>query len=89
MIEAGRLARAVHLEAVPIDVDSYRVSGGSQDHVVEIVDGRCYCDCVDAQVRGDGCKHNLIVRLLAGDKEVVKALRLSVPAPRRPKAKVG
>ncbi len=83
VIEAGRLRRAVHLTAKPIDVAAYRVRGGTRDHMVEVVDGRCYCDCVDAQVRGPGCKHALLVRLLGGDPEVVKALRQLVPAPAR------
>ncbi len=82
-IDAGRLARAVWLTAMPIDVSTYRVRGGVADHIVDIVDGRCYCDCVDAQVRGSGCKHCLLVRLLGGDPEVVKVLRQLVPAPAR------
>ncbi len=87
MIEPGRLSRAVHLTAKRIDVDTYRVRGGTADHMVEVEDGRCYCDCIDAQVRGDTCKHSLLVRLLAGDEEVVRALREVVPAPRWPKAR--
>ena len=80
-IDAGRLARAVYLTAKPIDVNTWRVRGGIADHMVEIVDGRCYCDCVDGQVRGPGCKHCLLVRLLGGDPEVVTALRLLVLPP--------
>ena len=83
MIEAGRLARAIHLDAVPVDINSYRVSGGAQDHTVEVRDGRCFCDCMDAQVHGDGCKHGLAVRLRGSDEEVIRALRQLVPAPRR------
>ena len=81
MIDTGRLRRAIRLEAKPTDADAYRVTGGAADHAVEIVDGQYVCDCIDAQVRGDGCKHALLVRLLAGDKEVVEALRGLVPAP--------
>ncbi len=80
-IDTGRLARAVHLTAKPIDVNTWRVRGGTADHMVEVVDGRCYCDCVDAQVRGPGCKHCLLVRLLGGDPDVVLALRALVPPP--------
>ncbi len=83
MIDAGRLARAVHLTATPIDVNTWRVRGGIADHVVQIDGGRCYCDCVDAQVRGDGCKHSLLVRLLGGDREVVRGLRSLIPNPQR------
>ena len=83
MIDSGRLARAIWLEAKPIDVSAYRVRGGTRDHMVEIVDGRCFCDCIDATVRGDGCKHALLVRLLGGDKAVALALRQLVPQPAR------
>ena len=82
-IDSGRLARAVWLEAKPIDISTYRVRGGTADHMVEVEDGRCYCSCPDGQVRGPGCKHCLLVRLLNGDPEVVKALRQLVPAPAR------
>ena len=80
-IDTGRLRRAVRLEAKPTDTDAYRVTGGAADHAVEIVDGQWICDCIDAQIRGAGCKHCLLVRLLSGDKEVVEALRELVPAP--------
>ena len=83
MIDSGRLARAIWLSAKPIDVNTWRVRGGTVDHMVEIVDGRCYCDCVDAQVRGPDCKHSLLVRLLGGDPEVALALRQLVPQPAR------
>ena len=79
MIEAGRLSRAVHLTAKRIDVDAYLVSGGSQDHTVEVRDGECFCDCFDAHIHGDGCKHSLLIRLLGGDEEVVLALREIIP----------
>jgi hypothetical protein len=55
--------------------------------MVEVEDGRCYCDCIDAQVRGDACKHSLLVRLLAGDEAVVRALREIVPNSQRAKKK--
>ena len=88
MIDTGRLMRAIFLEAKAIDLDTWRVRGGARDHMVTIENGRCYCDCLDAQVSdGDACKHSLLVRLRAGDKEVVRALRQLVPAPGWPKAK--
>ena len=88
VIDPGRLMRAVHLEAKPIDVDTWRVRGGTRDHMVTIEHGRCYCDCPDAQARdGDACKHAVLVRLRAGDGEVVRALRQLIPAPHWPKAK--
>ena len=83
MIDTGRLARAIYLTAKPIDVNTWRVRGGTADHMVEVENGRCYCDCVDAQVHGPGCKHALLVRLLGGDPEVALALRQLVPQPAR------
>ena len=83
MIDSGRLARAIYLTAKPIDVNTWRVRGGTADHMVQLEDGRCYCDCIDATVRGDGCKHALLVRLLGGDPEVALALRQLVPRPAR------
>ena len=80
-IDSARLQRAIWLSAKMIDISTYRVRGGTRDHMVEIVDGRCYCDCIDATVRGDGCKHALLVRLLGGDKAVALALRQLVPRP--------
>ncbi len=82
-IDAGRLARAIHLTAKPIDVNTWRVRGGTADHMVEVDAGRCYCDCTDAQAWGPGCKHCLLVRLLGGDPDVVLALRALVPRPSR------
>ena len=83
MIDPDRLCRAIWLSAKLIDVSTYRVRGGTADHMVEVDAGRCYCDCTDAQVRGPGCKHSLLVRLLGGDPEVVLSLRQLVELPAR------
>ena len=80
MIDAGRLARAIWLKIQPVS-DGYLVSGGADDHIVEIDGGYVRCDCIDAQRNGHGCKHSLAVRLHGGDPEVAKALRALVPAP--------
>ena len=85
MIDPTRLARAVWLAVRPVAPGRYVVSGGADDHIVEIDGEYVRCDCFDAQVHGDGCKHSLLVRLLGGDPEVVLALRQLVakPAQRR------
>ena len=83
MIDTGRLQRAIWLEVQPVAPGRYLVSGGKDDHFVAIDGGWVRCDCFDAKVHGDGCKHALLVRLLGGDPEVVKALRQLVPAPAR------
>ncbi len=82
-IDPGRLQRAVWLDVQRVKPDTFRVSGGAADHIVAVVNGEVRCDCYDAQYRGGGCKHSLIVRLIAGDQSVVKALRQLVAAPRR------
>ena len=82
MIDAGRLRRAVWLEVHPVAPGRYLVSGGADDHMVDISAGWVRCDCPDAQLHGDGCKHGLCVRLHNGDPEVVRALRQLVPNPK-------
>ncbi len=82
-IDVGRLARAVHLDCRRVAPDRYLVTGGRDDHMVDIDGGYVRCDCFDAQRNGDGCKHALCVRLHHGDSDVVNALRQLVPAPGR------
>ena len=82
-IDPTRLARAVHLDVQRMTPDSFRVSGGQQDHTVVVSVGDVGCDCVDSSVRGPGCKHELCVRLHCGDGDVVKALRALVAQPQR------
>ena len=62
---------------------SFRVSGGAMDHIVAVVKGEVHCDCIDSSVRGPGCKHELAVRLHAGDSDAVLALRKLVAPPKR------
>ena len=82
-IDPTRLARAVHLDCERMTPDTFRVSGGSMDHMVTVAGGGVHYDCIDSNVRGPGCKHELAVRLHAGDSEVVLALRQLVTAPKR------
>ncbi len=82
-IDDARLARAVWLDCRRVAPDRYLVTGGRDDHVVVIRDGRVICDCLDSQFTGDNCKHSLVTRLHSGDPLVVKALRQLVPAPGR------
>ena len=96
----ARLARAVHLDARPLDAGRWLVTGGAAPHVVaeiESVTGcntpvpgrvvRETCDCVDFRLRGGPCKHVLAVRLRRGDAEALDGLRELVPAPRRPRTR--
>ncbi len=87
VINPTRLARAVHLDCNRMNPSSFRVSGGAADHIVEVVNGEVRCDGYDAQYHGENCKHSLLVRLIAGDADVVLALRKLV-APPRPLSRV-
>ncbi len=82
-IDARRLQKAVWLKVQPVAPGRYLVSGGKDDHLVEVDGGRVTCHCLDSQRTGDGCKHSLALRLRAGDGKVIDALRQLVPAPGR------
>ncbi len=86
-IDARRLQRAVWLEVQLVAPGRYLVSGGEDDHLVEVDGGRVTCLCLDSQRAGDGCKHSLALRLRAGDGKVIDALRLLIPNPRHLPAK--
>jgi hypothetical protein len=79
--DLGRLARAVHLDAVRLVNGAWRVTGGANVH--EVTSEATACDCTDYGVRGGACKHLLAVRLHTGDPETLAALRALVPLPRR------
>ncbi len=75
-IDAGRLQRAIWLDAERCGDGQYRISGGAAVHLVELYgENGPICDCRDFLWRGDVCKHLLLSRLLEGDVEVVWALR--------------
>lgn len=80
-VDSLRLARAVHLEAEPLDRNSWLVTGGRRAHVISAQ--LRVCDCVDQAVRHSECKHVLRVRLALGDSELVRALCTLVRLPRR------
>ena len=80
VIDEGRLARAVHLDATRVGSGHrcYQVTGGARTHVVDLDDG--LCDCEDHLWRNMTCKHILVCQLREGDGEVIAALRELVPA---------
>ncbi len=92
VIEPRRLARALWLEVERLmveqwDTRQYRVTGAEafastapHDVTVTTADGE-RCDCADHVYRGSVCKHVLRVRLLRGDREMLRALRLLIPFP--------
>ena len=62
-IDPNRLQRAHKLFLEKIDDDHYRVSGGSQPHIVTRVKFGLKCDCGDYADGNVNCKHVLRVRL--------------------------
>jgi hypothetical protein len=79
------MARAVQLDAVRLEDNSWLVTGGALPHVLS-ADGR-ECGCLDFQLhnRGDGyrCKHLVRVGLIEGRAEDWAALRELVAKPKR------
>jgi hypothetical protein len=80
MPDLDRLVRAVHLDAERLANGAWCVSGGEREHVVS-ADAKL-CDCADFTIRAVECKHMLAVRLRLGDADVIRTLRLVVPAGR-------
>ena len=80
VIDEGRLARAVHLDATRVGSGHrcYQVTGGARSHVVDLDDDGC--DCADYAFRHQLCKHVIRALLAEGDGEVIAALRELVPA---------
>ena len=74
-VDLDRLERAVALQAGGVGLGRYRVSGGSQDHWVDLASlGHPRCDCGDHLWREQVCKHILAALLREGDPAVVAAL---------------
>lgn len=74
----ARLARAIHLTAERRDDGTWRIVGGSAEHIVSS-DGS-ECDCHDSLYRpGVVCKHRSLVLLRLGNPDVIAALREIVP----------
>jgi hypothetical protein len=84
-VDAGRLARAVHLEAEVHGPGLWVVRGGRMPHRVEREGDRLVCDCVDADMNlNRPCKHVLAVQLRRLPEPIRMALRevVVVKAPR-------
>jgi hypothetical protein len=86
MIDARRLARAVHLDCEPLPDGRWTVSGGALMHFVRETRRGLVCDCVDAGL-GRECKHVIRVRFALGDAEVLRALRQLIPVPKQRRAR--
>ena len=77
-----RLARAVFLDADPLEGRRYMISGGARAHLVDL-DGEhgADCDCPDHAIRRVLCKHLGRALLAEGDPGTIVSLRGIVPHP--------
>lgn len=76
-----RLARAIHLDVEQLGDHLYRVTGGSQPHIVDLLRAR-ECDCQDAEWQREwACQHLSAVMLANGDRDALRSLRYWVPRP--------
>ena len=76
-----RLARAIHLDVERLSDHRYRVTGGAEPHIVDLLRAR-ECDCEDATFqRTFACQHLTATMLYEGDRDCLRSLRYWVPRP--------
>ena len=74
-IDSGRLERSLALAGERVGTGRYRVTGGAQDHWVDLyTTSHPRCDCGDHLWREQLCKHILAALLREGNDHVVRAL---------------
>ena len=74
-IDPSRLERSLVLHGTRIAPGRYRVTGGSQEHWVDLyTEALPRCDCGDHLWRDQACKHILAALLREGDERVLSAL---------------
>jgi hypothetical protein len=74
-VDLDRLERGLALRADRVGEGRYRVTGGTQDHWVDLFTAaHPRCDCGDHVWRDQVCKHILAALLREGDARVVGAL---------------
>ena len=80
-VDLSRLARSLVLRGERVGEGRYRVSGGDQDHWVDLyTTNNPRCDCGDHLWRDAVCKHILAALLREGSETVITALPLLVQA---------
>jgi uncharacterized Zn finger protein len=90
-VDSARLERGVVLVAEAVGRGRYRVTGGADEHWVDLLSpNQPRCDCGDHTWRESVCKHILAALLREGDPEVISAvgdlvrdLRVQATPPRR------
>lgn len=74
-VDLDRLERSLELEAARVGIGRYKVSGGTQDHWVDLFTSSVpRCDCGDHLWRERVCKHILAALLREGNERVLRLL---------------
>jgi hypothetical protein len=74
-IDQSRLERSLGLSGQRVGAGQYCISGGRQDHWVDLHDvAHPRCDCGDHLWREEICKHILAALLREGDERVLRAV---------------
>jgi len=74
-VDLDRLERSLGLRGERVGLGRYRVTGGSQDHWVDLyTTSHPRCDCGDHLWRERICKHILAALLREGNERVLTAL---------------
>ena len=75
-VDLDRLERSLELDCERLAPGQYRISGGDQEHWVDLYTARLpRCDCGDHLWRERVCKHILAALLREGEPRVIGALR--------------
>lgn len=75
-IDPYRLRRALELKVRSVEAGRFRITGGSDPHIVRRHQGEYRCDCADAQKGQRHCKHVLAVKLTRGDQKILSLVSL-------------
>ena len=74
-VDLDRLERSLELQALRVGIGRYKVSGGAQDHWVDLFTASVpRCDCGDHVWRDRVCKHILAALLREGNERVLTTL---------------
>jgi helicase len=70
-LDPYRLGRAKELVVARFDTTTWKVTGGSEPHLLRSNDNKLACDCADA-AKGNRCKHELAVLISLEDQETLE-----------------
>lgn len=76
-VDLYRLRRALELKIKSAEGGNFFVTGGTEPHIVRMIDGEFSCDCLDFRTRNAStdCKHIMAVKLLRSDEKLKQAIK--------------